>query len=72
MTAVELGQQSSQAVGPGLCRAKYFYDLSLTFSIPEISETLKDSFTKFFGTVRQKILTENRDTPSLAPPPPYP
>ena len=28
-----LGQQGSQAVGWGstLCRAKYFYDLSLTF-----------------------------------------
>ena len=25
------------------------------FLIPEISETLKGSFTKFFGTVRQKI-----------------
>ena len=30
MTAVELGQQGSQAVGPGssLCRAKYFYNLA--------------------------------------------
>ena len=26
-----------------------------TFSVPEISETLKGSSTKFFGTVRQKI-----------------
>ena len=26
-----------------------------TFSVPEISETLKGSPTKFFGTVRQKI-----------------
>ena len=55
MTAVGLGQQGSQAVGSGHCRAKYFYDLSLTFSIPEISERLKDSPTEFFGTVRQKI-----------------
>ena len=30
MTAVELGQQVSEAVGPGssLCRAKYFNDLT--------------------------------------------
>ena len=36
--------------------------------MPEISETLKGSFTMFFGTVRQKILkfsTEKRDTPSM-------
>ena len=32
MTAVGLGQQRSQAVGLGFeTRAKYFYDLSLTF-----------------------------------------
>ena len=31
-----------------------FYNLSSTFLIPEISETLKGSFTKFFSTVRQK------------------
>ena len=57
MTAVGLGQQRSQAVGLWFesCRAKYFYDLSSTFLIPEISETLKGSFTKFFGTVRPKI-----------------
>ena len=36
------------------------------FLILEISETLKGSFTKFFGTVRQKILTEYLDT-SLPP-----
>ena len=30
MTAVGLGQQGSQAVGPGssLCRAKYFFDFT--------------------------------------------
>ena len=52
-----VGQQGSKAVGPGwsLSRAKYFYDLSLTFSIPEIGETLKGSPTKFFCTVRQKF-----------------
>ena len=33
MTAVWFGQQRSQGVGSGssLCRAKYFYDLSLAF-----------------------------------------
>ena len=36
--------------------------------MPEISDTLKVSPTKFFGTVRQKILTESRDTPSSLPP----
>ena len=48
----------SQAVvrGSSLCRAKYFYYLSSTFLIPEISETLMGSFTKFFGSVRQKYL----------------
>ena len=35
--------------------------------MPEIIETLKGSFTMFFGTVRQKISTEKLDTP---PPPP--
>ena len=34
--------------------------------MPKISETLKGSFTKFFGTVRQKISTEKRDTPYYA------
>ena len=29
--------------------------LSLTFSIPEISETVKDSRAKFFGTVSEKL-----------------
>ena len=30
MTAVGLGQQGSEAVGPGssLCRANYFYDIT--------------------------------------------
>ena len=31
------------------------FAISQHFLIPEISETLKGSFTKFFGTVRQKI-----------------
>ena len=33
------------------------------FSIPEISETLRGSPTKYFGTVRQKNSKENLDTP---------
>ena len=33
------------------------------FLIPEISETLKGSFTKFFGLVRPKIFDEKRDSP---------
>ena len=37
----------------------------LHFSIPEINETLKETPTKMFGIMRQKILTENRDTPLL-------
>ena len=37
------------------------------FSIPENSDTLKGCPTKFFGTVRQKKLTENGDTPPLPP-----
>ena len=36
------------------------------FSIPEINETLKDSLTKFFGTVRQKFF----DGSSWYSPPP--
>ena len=35
------------------------------FLIPEISETLKGSYTKFFGTVRQKILDEKLWYPLL-------
>ena len=37
-----------------------------TFSVPEISDILKGSATKVFGTSRQKFSTENLDTP---PPP---
>ena len=33
------------------------------FSIPEISETLKGSPAKVFGTLKQKNSTEDRDTP---------
>ena len=58
MTAVGLGQQGSQAVGPGssLCRAKYFYDF--TDFCPEISETLKGS-PKNFSELRQRIFDGN-------------
>ena len=38
------------------------------FRYPKLFETQKGSSTKWFGTVRHKFLTENRDTPSL----PYP
>ena len=60
MTPVGLGQQGSQAVGSGfesLCPAKSFYYFYLTFhfSIPEISEILRGSPTKIFGTLRQKV-----------------
>ena len=37
----------------------------LHFLMPEISETLKGSFTKFFGTVRQKIFDGNLWYPLL-------
>ena len=67
MTAVGFGQQGSQAVGSGFeslpCQ-NFFTIYPSHLSIPEISETLRGSPTKIFGTVRQKILTENRDTPS--------
>ena len=58
MTAVGLGQQGSQVVGSGFesLSCQTFYDLSLTVFDTRISETLKSSFRKFFGTVRQKIL----------------
>ena len=39
------------------------------FSIPEINETLKNSPTKIFSTVRQKKSSETLDAP---PPPSYP
>ena len=57
MTAVGLGQQGSQVVGSGFqsLSCKLFYDLSLTVFDTRISETLKGSFRKFFGTVRHKI-----------------
>ena len=38
------------------------------FRYPKLFETQKGSFTKWFGTARHKLLTKNRDTPSL----PYP
>ena len=44
---------SSSRFGVRVCHAKNFYDLSLHFSIPEISERLKGYPTKFFGIVRQ-------------------
>ena len=66
MTAVGLGQQSSQAVGSGF--ESLSCQLLLRFiSMPEISETLRGSFTKFFGNLSQKFLTENCDTPPLPP-----
>ena len=61
MTGVRLGQQRSQAVGVGfeslLCQMflRFFPQHLL---IPEISEALKASFRKFFGTVRQKFFDE--------------
>ena len=56
MTAVGLGQQGSQLVGSRFesLSCQTFYDLSLTVFDTRISETPKGSFTKFFGTVRQK------------------
>ena len=38
MTALGLGQQSSQAVGPGssLCRAKYLYDFTEIYQTPMV------------------------------------
>ena len=39
--------------------------LSINFLTPEISESLKCSFTKCFGNARQKISTENLETPSF-------
>ena len=75
MTAVGLGQQGSQAVGSGFesipCQ-KFLRIYPYQFSIPEISETLRGSPTKIFGTETKKKLTENRETPSLPPPPPAP
>ena len=57
MTAKGLGQQRSQAVGLGFkslsCQIFLRFILNI-FLIPEISEALKCSFTKFFGTARQK------------------
>ena len=49
MTAVGLGQQGSQAVGPG-------------FDIRSFLK-YKGPPTKFFGTVRQKKFDGERDTP---------
>ena len=70
MTAVGLGQQGSQAVGSGFeslpCQKPLRFH-PLHFSIPEISETLKGSPTKFFCRDK-KFSTEKFDTP----PPPTP
>ena len=53
MTAVGLGQQRSQAVGVGFeSLPNVFTIYPEHFLISEISEALKGSFTKFFGTVR--------------------
>ena len=69
MTAVGLGQQGSQAVGSGfeslLCQISLrFIPNIFAFSIPEISERLKDSPMEFFGTE-----TKNFDGKSRYPPP---
>ena len=57
MSAVGLGQQGSQAVGSGfeLLPCQKFLRFIQHFSIPEISETLRGTPTKIFGTVRQII-----------------
>ena len=58
MIAVGLGQQRFQAGGLAFesLSCQIFFMIYLQhFLILEISETLKGSFTKFFGTVRQKI-----------------
>ena len=70
MTAVGLRQQHSQAVGLGFeslsCQI-FLTNYHQHFLIPEISETLKDSPTNFFGTVSQKISMEDLDTPPSYP-----
>ena len=57
MKAAGLRQQGSQAVDSGFesLPCQNFYDLSLNFSMLEISETLRGSPRKIFGTVRPKI-----------------
>ena len=58
MTAVGLRQQESQSVGSGFesLSCQIFLTIyPLHFLKPQISETLKGSPTKFFGSVRQKI-----------------
>ena len=71
MTAVGLGQRfSSSRLRVRVSVVPNIFTIYLQhFSIPKINETLKNSPTKFFGTVRQKFLTENRDTPSPPLPP---
>ena len=59
MTAVGIGQQHSQAVGLGFesLSCQFFFTIYPSlFSITEFIELLKESPTKFFGIVRQKIL----------------
>ena len=74
-----VGQQGSEALGTGSNPSFYlhFSNFSNTtenrdtpcplmhknFRYQKFSETQKGSSTKFFGTVRQEISTENRDTP---------
>ena len=57
MTAVGLGQQRSEAVGSGFKPLPYqnFLRYIFLFPIPEISETLKGSPIKIFGTITQKF-----------------
>ena len=79
MTAVGLGQHGSEAVGPGLesLSCQIFSPFRMVthplstpfiqkiFRYQEFSETQEGSPTKFFGTLRQKISTENSDIPFL-------
>ena len=70
MTPVGLGQQGCQAADSGFkSLPKVFTIYPLHFSIPEISETLRGSPTKFFGTVRPKIF-DRKSWYSSPPPPP--
>ena len=47
---------SSSRFGVRLTACQNFYDLSLIFSIPKTSETLRGSPKKFFGSVTKQIL----------------
>ena len=67
MTAVGLGQQRSQAVGLGfesLPGQNFLRFIPNIFRYPKLLKH-KGVPTKIFGTVRQKISTENRESPLL-------